>query len=31
MGFVYELKQTSLWTQYYNENNQTYTIRQHTD
>ena len=31
MGFVYELKQTSPWTQYYTENNQTYTIRQHTD
>ena len=31
MGFVYELKQTSPWTQYYTENNQTCTIRQHTD
>ena len=31
MGFVYELKQTSPWTQYYTENNQMYTIRQHTD
>ena len=31
MGSVYELKQTSPWTQYYTENNQMYTIRQHTD
>ena len=31
MGFVYELKQMSPWTQYCAENNQTYTIRQHKD
>ena len=28
---MYKLKQNSPWTQYFTENNQTYTIKQHTD
>ena len=31
IGFVYKLKQNSPWTQYFTENNQLYTIKQHTD
>ena len=28
---MYKLKQNSPWTQYFTENNQTYTIKQHMD
>ena len=31
MGFVYKLTQVLPWAQYFTKNNQTYTIKQHTD
>ena len=31
IGFVYKLKQSSIWTQYHTDNNQTYSIKNHND
>ena len=31
IGFIYKLKQNSLWTEYFCEENQTYTIKNHCD
>ena len=31
IGFIYKLKQNSLWTEYFCDENQTYTIKNHSD
>ena len=30
-GFIYKLKQSSLWTEYFCDANQTYSIKSHSD
>ena len=31
IGFVYKMKQTTPWTQYFTDNNQTFAIKNHCD
>ena len=31
LGFIYKLKQNSIWTEYYCDDNQTYSIKNHSD
>ena len=31
LGFIYKLKQSSLWTEYFCDNNQTHVIKSHSD
>ena len=31
LGFIYKLKQSSLWTEYFCDNDQTHTIKSHSD
>ena len=31
ISFIYKLKQNSLWTEYFCDENQTYTIKNHSD
>ena len=31
IGFIYKLKQNSLWTEYFCDSNQTYAIKNHSD
>ena len=31
IGFIYKLKQNSLWTEYFCKDNQTYSIKNHSD
>ena len=31
LGFIYKLKQSSLWTEYFCDANQTYSIKSHSD
>ena len=31
LGFIYKLKQLSLWTEYFCDNDQTHTIKSHSD
>ena len=31
IGFVYKMKQTTPWTQYFTDNNQTFNIKNHCD
>ena len=31
LGFIYKLKQTSLWTEYFCDNDQTHTMKSHSD
>ena len=31
LGFIYKLKQNSIWTQYFYDDNQTYLIKNHSD
>ena len=31
LGFIYKLKLNALWTEYFSDNNQTYSIKSHSD
>ena len=31
LGFIYKLKQNALWTEYFSDNNQIYSIKSHSD
>ena len=31
LGFIYKLKQNALWTEYFSDNDQTYSIKSHSD